>query len=511
MTLGEPRYRWQGVDYLGFLETKLRDLRGIDTLVYELIQNADDVKDDEGQPGASLISFDAREDALIVKNDGVFREVDFERMQNVASGGKREEMGTTGTFGIGFIAVYQITDYPELFSSGLHWTIRPEQDDSQRIEERDAEMQGTLFRLPWAFDPDSAVRRKLRIEAVQPAQLSDFELEMGQALSLAALFLKQLKVLELKREGKLVKRIEREVMADGRILIKDGDQTAVWHIFRGSFHSEAERLQRSFRQIEAKKRGDVLVAIPDEGLEMGRLFAVLPSRTTIPLPFHVNADFFPSSDRTRIIFGTDYQSEWNRAAVRAAAQALAGGLDKLPQLLGHEGLWRLLRSLAECDQEVTQGKHDPVFAAFWEEVAPGLSTQPIVFTTTDRWVTPGEARLLESNAEQEAASVLEGLAIQIVHPELRPFRNLLLQKEIGTLRLNVQDVAQGLKRVGLNKRTPLDRAPSRLRTVEAWRKLWRALYALLARLTLNERELANGMLGASVIALGDDGALWPPT
>ena len=41
MTAGEPRYLHQGVDYLGFLEAQLRDLRGIATLACELIQNAE--------------------------------------------------------------------------------------------------------------------------------------------------------------------------------------------------------------------------------------------------------------------------------------------------------------------------------------------------------------------------------------------------------------------------------------------------------------------------------------
>ena len=44
----QPRYLPQVIDFLGFLEAKLRDLQGVSTLVYELIQNADDVKDAAG-------------------------------------------------------------------------------------------------------------------------------------------------------------------------------------------------------------------------------------------------------------------------------------------------------------------------------------------------------------------------------------------------------------------------------------------------------------------------------
>ena len=56
----------RGIDYLGDLGAKLRDLQGYRTLAHELIQNADDAAD------ATLMIFDVREDALVVDNDGVF-------------------------------------------------------------------------------------------------------------------------------------------------------------------------------------------------------------------------------------------------------------------------------------------------------------------------------------------------------------------------------------------------------------------------------------------------------
>ena len=501
MNTGEPRYLSQGIDYLGFLEAKLRDLRGIATMVYELIQNADDVKDEEGQPGASRISFDVQDDALIVENDGVFREIDFTRMRKVAGGGKREEVGTTGAFGIGFIAVYQITDHPEIFSSGRHWIIHPEAPEQRRIEEWPVQTESTRFRLPWAFDPQSEARRKLRLEAIQPEQLPLFMTKMRRALSLAALFLKQVELLELKRSGILVKRIRR-ALAEDEILIQEGDQVLIWRISQGSFQDEATQLRRRYSWIEPKRHSDVRVAIPDELPDSGRLFAVLPSETVIPLPFHINADLFPSSDRKRIIFGDDYQSEWNRAAIRAAARALADDFDKLPGLLGHKGLWRLLERLDECRRQVSKGEPDRVFAAFWEEIAPSLRTRRIVFTTKAKWVAHGEARLLETDAEEAAAQILEALDVPIVHPDLRPYFGFLRQKEIGTPLLGVHDVVGALRRNSLDKQIPLTLALPCLRTVEDWRTLWGALDALLERRQTPETlALAKGALRSCAIAL----------
>ena len=153
----------QGVDYLGFLSAKLQDLHGFHTLAKELIQNADDA------PGATSVSFDMCDDALIVENDGVFGDCgqveerrcswkddsskghlcDFHRFRAVASGDKRAEEDTTGAFGIGFIAVYYITDRPELISRGRHWIIRPEEPEERRIEQKMiGSTAGTRFRLP---------------------------------------------------------------------------------------------------------------------------------------------------------------------------------------------------------------------------------------------------------------------------------------------------------------------------------------------------------------------------
>jgi hypothetical protein len=135
----------RGINYLGDLGVKLRDLQGFATLAHELIQNADDAS------GAGRMTFGVTPTALIVDNDGQFTDCgqveepecpwsqeeergymcDFHGFRSVASGHKRERQGTTGAFGIGFISVYQITDQPELISGGRHWILhedRPEND-----------------------------------------------------------------------------------------------------------------------------------------------------------------------------------------------------------------------------------------------------------------------------------------------------------------------------------------------------------------------------------------------
>lgn len=197
----------QTVDFLGFLRTQLQGLQGITTLCYELIQNADDVRDEAGNPAASRITFDVRDDALWVENDGVFRGRDFERMRRLSWGDKSRESNTIGAFGIGFISVYQITDAPEIFSSGRHWIFRPEREENERILEEEIPTENTRFRLPWAFK-SSPVRQELQIPPISREALEQYTEEIGRAIEHAALFLRQITILEVKRNGTLRRRIE---------------------------------------------------------------------------------------------------------------------------------------------------------------------------------------------------------------------------------------------------------------------------------------------------------------
>ncbi len=502
MSSDEFVYKPQDVNYLGFLEAQLRDLGGIATLAYELIQNGDDAQ--VGDKPATTLTFDVTDEALIVENDGVFRPVDFERLQNIASGGKRKETGVTGAFGLGFIAVYQVTDAPEIFSGGHHWTIRPDAPPDQRIQERQTEISGTLFRLPWAFDGRSPIRRALRIEAIQPGQLDDFAAEMAAAIERAALFLQRLVRLEVWRNGRPLKRIER-ITSDTHLLLRDETgQETVWLLLDSDFAAAEELRTRYPWQIEAKRHSRVQLALPLAPLgEPGRLYAVLPTSSTTPLPFHISADFFPTTDRKRIHFASGYQAEWNQAIIRGAAAIIARHFDQLPAQLGAADLWHLLQKLADTRHLAGRGELPAVFATFWDAVAPQFVAKPILFTAQNQWVLPAEGRLLGRTAEDEAsATLLTSLDIPIIHPDLIPYQNLMRQPEIATPPLAVGDIAAALIRLGLTRPTPLFEAPPILRRLEDWQKVWSLLDKLFNRLHHPaEKEAALAALAPCALVL----------
>jgi hypothetical protein len=442
-------YLSQSVDYIGFLESKLRDLRGFSTLVYELIQNSDDA------PEVTELSFNFQDDALIVENNGSFRKCDFDRIQNISSGGKREEESTTGAFGIGFISVYQITDHPEIFSSGLHWIFRPEEETGKRIVQNQIERSNkTIFKLPWAIDSNSDVRRKLRLEALSPENINGLIHDASDAIPKAMLFLRKLVKIVILHNGKIIKDVQRSI-DNNKIILQDGTNTQVWNIIKGDFQEQAEQLRNDFRyQIENKRTSDICIAIPELINEIdGLLCAGLPTQQKTGLPFHINADFFTSSDRKKVLFEGDFQARWNEAAIKAAAQLVA---NELPNLRDNFqiAIWELISKTKSISEKTDQPL---VFNNFWVAIKPILKNTKIILTSKNEWVYIPEAYLLHHLGENKYLSILERIPIALVHPELRKYFSIL--NEIGVPILKLFDLAKALSNVGLSRTIALKDSP----------------------------------------------------
>jgi hypothetical protein len=137
----ESQFRKRGsytANLLGNIRSHLAGLQGYDVMALELIQNADDAKAEE-------VIFDITESGLLVANTGRFTycgdlntrpcrfiasdgyTCDYHRIADVGSGGKLSRGENIGRFGIGFVSTYQITDHPEIRSSGYKLTLYPEE------------------------------------------------------------------------------------------------------------------------------------------------------------------------------------------------------------------------------------------------------------------------------------------------------------------------------------------------------------------------------------------------
>jgi hypothetical protein len=482
----EKQYLSWEIDFLGNIATILTNYNKNIYVAYELIQNAVD-------GGASQMTFDFRDDCLEVINNKPFRinaqdktRDDFERLRTVASGLKRQEEDTIGKFGIGFVSVYRITDHPELFSNGRHWTFYAEREE-RRIEAEPIQIDSlTRFVFPWAFD-DSEIRKRLRLLPVSRPDIDKFFSELSATLPVAVVFLPRLEEVTVKRNGRVVKHFQK-VCEDKKLLVSDGETDELWLVLEGSFEEEAEALKRRYPQIESKRKSQVTVAVPksDKFLkEKYFLYAFLPTEHEVPLPFHINADFFPSSDRRRIVLeGDDYQAAWNRQAIDTAAITVSDGLVSLRDWLGFKDLWALIEAL-------WNRRDDNRWQVFWLRSSQQLKRIDSVRTSNNEWRPPSQTHLLSQEEEEDSLEVLDKLGLSIVHRDLRPRFNVLQQVGVRILDLSV--ILDKLEKAGLRSElVVLNQAHEVMRAKRLREVLWKELGRLASRGRKEEREkLAN--------------------
>lgn len=511
----------RGQDYIQNIARMLGDLQGTGTVVNELIQNADDA-------GARRMRFTVNTDGLEVWNDGVFdkcedvastecawlgernHRCDFHSFREIGSGDKRLRPGrSTGAFGIGFTAVYQITDRPELFSSGEHWAVDEMADRDGRIlrtrvEDRFA---GTKFWLPWATEP-SEFRARLRQEPLTPDAIARFPAEIRRHVPRAMPFIKNLVSIELDLFGQRNEFTLNRTPGSLVLTSSDGPDQE-WVLLSGDFESDASILKTDHRAlIEGERSAQAEVAIPlNEQITAGTFYVTLPTEESTHLPLLINAEFYPASDRKRVRFDDAPEGEWNRAAVRAAARVLASRLSELPELIGDDRLVALLKSARDLQSNPAQTDANAAMDAFWKEIVSDLPNTAVVPTIAGDHRSPREARLWAEDAERAAAPLLRSIGVDLVAETVKDNWYQLRSVEVGIENLHLSHVVAALEDCGATRRWIDERPPPGLDAASLG-ALWQLLEVLL---TVKDRsnQTSRDSLQRCAVGPGWDGAIWP--
>jgi hypothetical protein len=501
-----------GYDFLGKLGNDLRDLTGLDTLIYELVQNADDAS------RATRMRFETSGAGLVIWNDGTFTDCgrqelrdcpgvpgddgllvrcDFHSIRQISGHAKREKKGTTGAFGIGFTAVFQITDYPELISCGRHWRLRYDEPEANRIDvcdgcEHDHDAPGTTFVLPWARDENSRVRTGLRFGPVDANIEERFLEEATRAIAPAAVFLRRLRRIEITDPSSTRAIVARVDETPVRLLKTDTGEHRLM-VLKGEFDIEAEALRARHPSVlgvdvrEAEVYLAIPFAAPEERLA---LHAVLPTRETTALGLRLSSSFYPFQDRKRLKFAQDGdpESDWNRAAVAAGARRLAEALPGLPDILGAERLWSLLRSLHDVAAAIDDAP-DPAFARFWTEMRDALAGAAAVRTAGGQWATPKEVLIIRPEW-RPALDALHEVGLGIVAHEIHD-DVAALASEIGIRWLGAAKLSGAIKKAGLGTTRPRASLPGCLAKREGLDALLRLVADLTGSVPADEERVRS--------------------
>jgi hypothetical protein len=456
--------RWS--DHLGALAVALRDLGGPTTLLHELVQNADDSKT------ATVARFEISAKCLTVWNDGEFtscgnqelrlcpwaseqgRGCDLHSFRSFAGRHKAHDAATTGAFGVGFTAVYQVTDYPELITGGGHLILNELAEEKDRITickencDRDHEMSGTTFVLPWARE-NTEMRDALQVQPVSDENINLLQDALMRHASDALLFLERVHTIEI-----ITPTTNRTVVRSSdanRIHLSDGAGTEDWLILRGDFDTEARALRaESSGLIEEDRSSRVKVALCMGEQVKGRLYAGLPTQTQSEWGGHIEATFYPRTDRTGVLFDEDYKSKWNRAALKGAASAVAHRLEEICEALGVEQTWQILVDVEKAAGRAGNGTTDRSFASFWSEMRPVVADSKVMLTTDGSLATPRGSLLPRDTTEYAAAAELAMLDLRVVDESLHSLVHQTTLSAYGLELLTAQHVVNALLDAGLN-------------------------------------------------------------
>ena len=490
----QETYLSQGFDYLGSLRERLSGLTGFETMALELIQNAEDA-------GASIISFDFRDDRLIIENDSEFTTCrkleeqncpeiknkseqlvtcDFHRMRLLAGGHKRYDEDAIGTFGIGFISVYHFTDRPQIISKGIDWTFFPDRKESERILQKEVILipGRTKFILPWAFDSSSILRKKLELSGVEKEDIAVFQKQLSKMIVDVLIFLKNLNAITVLRNGIESLKINCERHPDkGEVHIKLNDSTILWKTYKSNISDPG------IIQLNSKKKTEVTLAIRENVDDFeGKIFSFLPTNIGTGFPFHINADFYPTPERKGVILdGNDSRVSWNREAIKKASEILADSLIDFRDTFNYKSFYECLKKL----KNNSKGN----FECFWPVIKLKAKEEKVVLDSNKEWKKASETFHLQDAEEEAFRPLLEDLGLSFVNSEIRTYYSIFT--ELGSRPFSIENLLDSLEAFPISVGTRLEGVKYPLNSRENIIMIYREFDLLFSRDKYKKEALIN--------------------
>lgn len=403
--------------------------------IYELLQNAEDVK-------ATKVAFLLFDDRLEVLHNGkrLFNEADVRGVCGVAEGTAEGDLTKIGTFGIGFKAVYTITRTPEIHSGDEHFYIdsfvRPYIAEPKPIPASWT----TLFRFP--FDHDELSKEAVFVEIA--AHLQELELR-------TLLFLRYIREIEWEVVGNTTGTYIRESesfhgVADRIWLVgqhNGEDSEEQWLVFHRVVEMPEQEVddERDRPRVEAAFR---IEEVQSDIRKQDNQKGPLPQFKIVRLDDSPLVVFFPTAKMTRLGFliqgpyrttpardNIPQHNDWNTRLVKETGELLVKAL----RVFRREGYLspELFETFPIQQEAFLEGSmFRPLFErvkeAFQAEAfLPGDDGEPIRADEatlarggdTRALLTPTQLTMLLQS--QRPLRWLSGKITQNLHPELRKY------------------------------------------------------------------------------------------
>ena len=277
-------------DKLGIIEELISGYSGNETIIRELLQNAQDAgKNDK------FIEFRLNQDRMIVRHNAApFNESNWKSITRIASRDKKKRLEQIGAFGIGFVSVYQITDHPEIRSGGQRLVLNPKEVKHHTEPIPDDGL--TEFHFPYRGN-NSEIGHEIGASPFGPERIKKFLEIAGEEIYRSFLFLDTVKRVYVFRDDLLIAHVQKEIsygQANGipyqrlNILWECKGQKKIGHEWI-ILHQEFQR----DLQLSVQKRNTISIAFnvsdPRSPIASGMLYNYLPAELlNTKLLFHIN-------------------------------------------------------------------------------------------------------------------------------------------------------------------------------------------------------------------------------
>ncbi|MGA7730258.1 MAG: hypothetical protein WCD37_03185, partial [Chloroflexia bacterium] len=431
-------HRQYGIDTRDAIRSALAGYVGGPNIVAELVQNADDAE-------AKRIQFFFNPDALVVKNDSYFTEKNFNDILAIASGGRRDQVGTIGTWGTGFLSVYHLTDSPELHSDGQWIRFDPSQHSIPVMESQVSKE--TVFIFPWRRK-QSELSRRIEAKVWSDTDVQQLLEEVGPAIYRQLLFLRNVTCIEVHigngqaGQDKLFYRVSKGRSSKEAKASFERERWEIEYQRAGSAARVDSWLYYRGHVPESYAPQDVTIkdfsiafAFPLKSTEWlektapGTLYNFLPTPIQTGFGFQLNGAFFPDSSRRTILFEDSTQPEksrWNRRVLESLGNLIASR-DIMLDIVHEVGVGdpRRFYELLPVRQPSSEHSYlQPIHSAF-AKAAPGLQ---IVLSSLGIWCFPRDVYVPQgpsgARLRDLAAAYLHVLPTDIPQPFLDFLRTL---------------------------------------------------------------------------------------
>ena len=362
------------------LELLSRDLYNYEGhFLLELLQNADDNHYPDGVVPSLDIAITP--DGILVTNNEVgFNEANVKALSTIGSSTKRAtKADATGEKGIGFKAVFKISDRPEIHSNGFHFCF-----DTTKYGNLGMVVPEWLPAARHLGSPgNTVIALPSTARQAVPADLAD------HVTPELPLFLRRLRRIRLSdsRSGIAIDLQRTDVGAVStvrRVVSRGGETKSEDHRFF-RFERAVEVGDLNDEKREGIAKSTVVIAVPLDragGVDrsgLRKLFAFLPVKDA-GLPFVVHADFVLNTSREDVI----WTRPWNTRLRDELGAALA---HSVLEMQTHDSLRNsALRVLSNPRLIV-----DPFLRPIMKRAIDLLRSLPCIPAEPDGWCSPSEA------------------------------------------------------------------------------------------------------------------------